>query len=157
TLLAACIQVPPLIRTYSAPPTGPRTVVAAWGLSTFTGALAHQKRSLMDEKSGSPDRISLAGITRAGSGLPNRAVFHGVEGVGKTSFGACAPRPIFLMTRGETGLVTLIDSGQVPETAHFPELATWTDLLGAIEALTSEAHDYRTLVIDTLNGAERLC
>jgi hypothetical protein len=61
------------------------------------------------------------------------------------------------MTRSETGLLTLIDAGQVPETVHFPELATWVDLLAAIDALTTEPHDYRTLVIDTLNGAERLC
>src|SRR5262249_34641106 len=61
------------------------------------------------------------------------------------------------MTGGETGLLTLIDAARVPETPHFPELTTWGDLLGAVEALTHEAHDYRTLVIDTLNGAERLC
>jgi hypothetical protein len=49
--------------------------------------------------------------------------------VGKTSLGACAPKPIYLMTRGETGLLTLIDAGRIPETAHFPELGTWPDLL----------------------------
>jgi hypothetical protein len=102
-------------------------------------------------------RASLADVRTSGAGLPNRCIFHGVEGVGKTSFGACAPRPIFLMTKGETGLVTLIDSGQVPETPHFPEVTAWGDLLAAIEALTIEPHDYRTLVIDTLNGAERMC
>jgi hypothetical protein len=105
----------------------------------------------------SPHRITLAGVTKGGSGLPSRAVLHGVEGVGKTSFGACAPKPVFVMTRGETGLTTLIDSGQVPETDHFPEQMTWAELLTAVEVLTVKSHDYRTLVIDTLNGAERLC
>jgi hypothetical protein len=102
-------------------------------------------------------RATLADVRTCGAGLPNRCIFHGVEGVGKTSFGACAPKPVFLMSRGETGLVTLIDAGQVAETAHFPELTAWGDLLAAVEALTTEAHDYRTVVIDTLNGAERLC
>jgi hypothetical protein len=101
--------------------------------------------------------LSLADISRSGSGLPNRCVFHGPEGSGKTSFGCCAPKPIFLMTRGETGLLTLIDAGRVPETPHFPELLRWEDLLSAVDALTHSPHDYRTLVIDTVNGAERLC
>jgi hypothetical protein len=61
------------------------------------------------------------------------------------------------MTKGETGLVTLIDASRVPTTPHFPELQTWPDLFSAIDVLTRESHDYRTLVIDTLNGAERLC
>ena len=34
---------------------------------------------------------------------------------------------------------------------------TWDELLAAIRALIDQEHAYRTLVIDTLNGAERLC
>jgi hypothetical protein len=102
-------------------------------------------------------RPTLADVTKSGSGLPNRCILHGVEGVGKTSFGCCAPRPIFLMTQGETGLLTLIDAGRAPETPHFPECKSWQELLAAIEVLTLESHDFRTLVLDTLNGAERLC
>lgn len=101
--------------------------------------------------------LSLTDVRLAGSGQPNRCIMHGVEGVGKTSFGSRAPRPIFLMTQGETGLDTLINAGQVPETPHFPELLTWNDLLSAVEVLRKEPHDFRTLVLDTLNGAERLC
>jgi hypothetical protein len=36
-------------------------------------------------------------------------------------------------------------------------IRTWEELLGAIEALSSEQHDYRAVVIDTINGCERLC
>jgi hypothetical protein len=104
----------------------------------------------------SAPQFSLADISTAGAGLPNRGVAYGLEGTGKTSLGACAPKPVFLMTRGETGLLTLIDKGRVPRTAHFPEVRSWPQLLGAIEALTREPHEYKTLVIDTLNGAERL-
>jgi hypothetical protein len=111
----------------------------------------------MSEQPFVPRRLSLADVRSAGSGLPNRCILHAVEGAGKTSFGCCSPRPIFALTRGETGLLTLIDSGQVPETPHFGELATWPDLLGAVEALTNEPHEYKTFVLDTLNGAERLC
>jgi hypothetical protein len=111
----------------------------------------------MAESFSNPYRFSLENITMGGSGLPNRCIVHGLEGAGKTSFGCCAPKPAYLMTRGETGLLTLIDSRRVPETAHFPEIMTWEQLLAAIETLTSERHEYRTLVLDTLNGAERLC
>lgn len=61
------------------------------------------------------------------------------------------------MTGGETGLQTLIDHKQVPETPHFPPIEAWGDLLGAIETLRLDDHPHRTLVIDTLNGAEALC
>jgi hypothetical protein len=102
-------------------------------------------------------RPSLADITTTGSGLPSRGVIYGPEGTGKTSLGCAAPKPIFVMTLGETGLTTLIDAGRVPETAHFPEISDWPGLLAAIEALRNERHEFRTLIIDGLNGAERLC
>jgi hypothetical protein len=104
-----------------------------------------------------PKPMTLGDVADGGAGLPNRCILHGVEGVGKTSFGCCAPRPVVLMTRGETGLLTLIDSGQAPRTPHFPELTSWEEVLGALDALMKETHEYRTLVIDTLNGCERLC
>lgn len=103
------------------------------------------------------ERPALSLITGKGAGLPNRYIAHAVEGWGKTSFGAQTPKPIFLETKGETGLETLIDHGQLPETPHFPVCNSWEALLGAIETLTEENHEYRTLVGDTLNGAERLC
>lgn len=102
-------------------------------------------------------RFSLADIQTKSDGMPNRYVLHAREGFGKTSLAAHAPKPIFLQTRGETGLDALINSGQLPETPHFPELQSWEEFLAAIKTLTEEEHPYRTLVIDTANGAERLC
>ncbi len=99
-------------------------------------------------------------ISSAGSGLPSRIILHAVEGCGKTSFAAHAPKPIFLLTSGETGLLTLIDHGLVPETPHFDPFVTWKDLMGAVRWLASEeaaAHGFRTLALDTLNGAQALC
>lgn len=92
-----------------------------------------------------------------GSGLPNRYILHAVEGWGKTSLGAQTPSPIFIQTGGETGLETLIDAGRLPEVPHFPAVKTWDELLGCIETLTQDEHPFRTVVIDTLNGAESLC
>lgn len=97
-----------------------------------------------------------AAVKTKGSGLPSRLILHGVEGIGKTSFAACGPDPIFLMARGETGLETLIDAGRLKDVPHLPELMDWASVLSAIEWLTTAEHKFRTLVIDTLNGMERL-
>jgi len=96
-------------------------------------------------------------VKKSGRGLPSRLLLHGVEGIGKTSFGAHAPSPIFIMAKGETGLETLIDSGQLKDTPHLPEIQNWQDVLSALEWLTTSDHDHKTLVLDTMNGLERLC
>jgi hypothetical protein len=105
----------------------------------------------------SAKRDFLSDVQTGGSGLPPRIVLHGVEGIGKSSMFAYAPNPIYLMSSGETGLETLIDSGRLPEIPHFPECLSWSDLIQMVESLTEQEHDYKTLVIDTLNGGERLC
>ena len=81
---------------------------------------------------------------------------HGMPGIGKTSFGARAPKPIFLMSKRETGLETLIKNEIVPPTQHFPEIETWGQFLDAIETLIESEHDRQTVVIDTANGFEHL-
>ena len=103
-----------------------------------------------------PRAFTLADIATKSKTLPNRYGFYAEVGFGKTSFAAYTPAPVFLMTRGETGLEKLIESSQVPETAHLPEMQTWEDLLAAIKMLRNEDHAYKTLVLDTANGAERL-
>ncbi len=99
----------------------------------------------------------LDSVTRDAPNLPSRVVLYAPEKHGKTSFGCHAPEPIFLMTKGETGLLSLIESGQVPPVAHFPnDFTEWGQLVGAVQALIREQHNYRTLVLDTGNGAELL-
>ena len=97
-------------------------------------------------------------IVTQGRKRPGAYVLHGQEGVGKTSFGAYAPKPIFLQVKGEAGLETLLDAGQLPETSHFPgETQDWNELLQQIKWLLTADHDHKTLVVDTLGGAETLC
>jgi hypothetical protein len=103
----------------------------------------------------------LAGVVSTAQVLPSRVFFYAREKFGKSSLFAHAPGVIYFMTRGETGLVELIGSGRVPPTPHFAydEAAppTWDTLRDGIGELIATAHPYKTLVIDTCNGAEILC
>ena len=101
---------------------------------------------------------SLESVTKSTRKLPNRAILFAGEGWGKTSFAAQAPRAVFIMTRGEDGLLKLMENGIVPPTAHFPECVNdWLDLKTCLHELIVKPHDHRMLVIDTVNGADRLC
>lgn len=100
----------------------------------------------------------LSKVQSAAPSLPSRVVLYAQEKFGKSSFAAHAPEPIFLMSAGETGLLSLIEAGRVPPTNHFPEdFKDWQGLQSAVGALLKEQHDYKTLVLDTANGCESLC
>lgn len=86
--------------------------------------------------------------------LPPRIVLNAVEGWGKTTFGAYAPNPAVLMSRGESGYVTLRQAGLVPD-ADQVELTKWTDVLATVESIGDG--DYGSLILDALGGFERLC
>lgn len=100
---------------------------------------------------------TLGSITCETKKLPSRICLHALQKWGKTSFAAQAPKPVFVCTRGEDGLMTLIDTGRLEKTAHFADcIQGWNDLLLALKELEGK-HDFKTLVLDTFNGAERLC
>lgn len=97
-------------------------------------------------------------VTTTAKRKPARVFLYAQEKWGKSSWSAHAPAPIFLMTRGEDGLVTLMNAGRLPPTPHFPEdQHRWDSFTQCVRALQNEPHEYRTLVIDTANGAARLC
>lgn len=103
----------------------------------------------------------LSKVSTSASQLPSRVFLYAREKWGKSSLFAFAPKPIFFMTRGETGLVELIAGGRVPPTAHFAydesDPPNWETLRAGVRELIREQHDYKTLIIDTANGAEILC
>ncbi len=63
---------------------------------------------------------------------------------------------MFLLTPGEDGLHTLIANDLLPEIPSL-SIPDWDSLLGVVDELTATDHSYKTLVVDTINGAERLC
>jgi hypothetical protein len=91
--------------------------------------------------------ISLASLSRATALKPPRILIHGVHGVGKTTFAADAPEPVFILT--EDGLGTL----DVP---HFPLARTFDEVMQALAALYAEEHRFRTLVMDSADWLEPL-
>lgn len=102
-------------------------------------------------------RPALCGVSTTGTGLPLRIVFHGADGVGKTSLAAHFPAPVFLYPAGDTGLETLLDSARLPPVAHFGSINDWEEVGDNLNQLLEASHDYQTVVVDGLGGLERLC
>jgi hypothetical protein len=76
-----------------------------------------------------------------------RVVLYGLDGVGKSTWGAGAPDPIFLGTEDGTSQL---------DVARFPEPKSLTHVREAIAELELSPHDYKTLVIDSLDWLEPL-
>lgn len=94
-------------------------------------------------------RMTLDSIRREVTRQPDRILLVGTEGVGKTTFAADAPSPIFICA--EDGVPMTV--GEVP---RFPEPKGFGDVLDAIRTLAREEHDFEALVIDTLDWLEPL-
>ena len=86
-------------------------------------------------------------IIRGKQSRPPRIVVYGVEGIGKSSFGASAPNPIILQT--EDGLDHI-------EADRLPLCTSYKQFMAQLGEIASEPHDYETLVVDTLDWLEKL-
>ena len=91
--------------------------------------------------------ISLASLRQGGDARPPRLLTYGVAGVGKTLFATSAPRPVVLQT--EDGLGTI-------SAATFGVLRSFDAVMEALSSLYTEAHDFETLVVDSLDWLEPL-
>lgn len=94
-----------------------------------------------------PKRMALANVVKGKQAKPFRVTLYGPPGVGKSTFASQAPKPIFIGTEDGTNEL---------DVERFPLPEGWPDVLEAIRALTEDAHDYRTLVIDTLDSLEQM-
>ncbi|MBP9034348.1 MAG: ATP-binding protein [Pseudomonadales bacterium] len=86
-------------------------------------------------------------VQRGKVAAPRRTLMYGVHGVGKSTFGSMAERPVFIQT--EDGLGNI-------ECERFPVAGKYADVIAALGELYTEAHEYRTVVIDSLDWLERL-
>ncbi len=94
--------------------------------------------------------LSLSSLTTTKTDNPPRTVIYGVDGVGKTSLAAEFPGPVlYLPTEGETppSDVELTTPGTIE---------SFGALLDIFGELLTEEHDFKTVVIDSLDGLETI-
>lgn len=92
-----------------------------------------------------PRRMTLANVKRGKLHKPIRVLLYGVEKIGKSTFAAGAPDAIFICP--EDGTAQL-------DVARFPEPQNWSEVLDALDALRTEDHDHKHVVLDTLDWLE---
>jgi hypothetical protein len=73
-------------------------------------------------------------------------LIYGTAGIGKSSFAADAPKPIFIRTEDRQGHL---------QVSKFPLIKTYEDVVNQLKTLIQEEHPYKTLVIDSLDWLER--
>ena len=86
-------------------------------------------------------------IQRGPKPASRRTLLYGTHGIGKSTFGAMAEHPVFIQTEDGLGGI---------DGARFPLATKYADVVNALAALYTEEHDYRTLVLDSLDWLERL-
>lgn len=91
--------------------------------------------------------ISLSSIQKTKHAAPPRMLIHGGEKVGKSTFASGAPNPIFIRT--EDGLNGI-------DTNAFPLAKNYTDVREALLALTTQQHDFKTVVLDSADWLESI-
>ena len=91
--------------------------------------------------------LSLSNLVRAKSDKPPRIVIYGVPGIGKTSLAAEFPDPIFIQTEEGAGNLELTTFSAEP-------LTSFGQVDEAIELLLTGEHEFRTVVLDSLDWLE---
>ncbi|MGT2833388.1 hypothetical protein Javan249_0016 [Streptococcus phage Javan249] len=86
-------------------------------------------------------------ITRGKRARAQRVVIYGPEGIGKSSFAAQFPEPLFIDTEGSTDNM---------DVARLDKPTSWTMLRNQIAWVKSNPTCCKTLVIDTIDWAESL-
>jgi hypothetical protein len=86
-------------------------------------------------------------ILKTKTNKPPRILIHADHGVGKSSLAAAAPAPIFINT--ENGLENI-------DTSSLPLCKDFDTLMLQLTDVYKEKHDFKTLVIDSLDWAETL-
>lgn len=87
--------------------------------------------------------ISLASLKAFSECKPPRILVYGTAGIGKTTLGTAAPLPVFIQTEdSEVGCPT------------FGLLKTYDEVMGAMASLVTEPHDFKTVVLDSLDWLE---
>lgn len=79
--------------------------------------------------------------------LPRRVVLYGPDGVGKTTWASMSPKPIIVQT--EDGAADI-------DVDAFPVADSFESFMEFLSSLRTERHEYKTVIIDSLDWLERL-
>lgn len=93
--------------------------------------------------------ISLSSLRSSKSTNPPIVLLYGVDGIGKTSLAAEFPSPVYLPTEGERPPSDV----DIPTPGTITSLAELFDVFGE---LLEQPHDFKTVIIDSLDGLEPL-
>lgn len=91
--------------------------------------------------------FDLSSIRKGKSIHAPRIFMYATHGIGKSTFAAAAPDPIFICT--EDGLGSI-------DTSSFPLAKSGSDVMSAIRTLCTERHDFKTVVLDSADWLENL-
>lgn len=91
--------------------------------------------------------IDLTKLVSGAVNLPPRVLIYGTGGIGKTTFAACAPSPVFLRTEDGMGMIDL---------PAFPVAGSFGEVMDALESLATQDHGFKTLVVDSIDWLEPL-
>lgn len=89
--------------------------------------------------------FTLESIQRTDTIRPPRILIYGPGGIGKTTFAAGAPDPVFLFTEDGAGALKV---------NAFPIVQSMDDVMAAIATLYQEEHGFQTLVLDSIDHLE---
>ena len=86
-------------------------------------------------------------ITRGITARAQKVVIYGPEGIGKSSFAAQFPDPVFIDTEGSTDNM---------DVARLDKPSSWTMLMNEIAFIKANPDSCKPLVVDTIDWAESL-
>ena len=89
--------------------------------------------------------IDLKKLERPRGQRPIIATFFGEGGMGKSTLAAMFPKPVFIRT--EDGTASLAGNDEV---MLFPLISSSQEVLDQIEALATQEHEFKTLVLDSI-------
>jgi len=93
--------------------------------------------------------ISLSSLKSSKSTNPPIVLLYGVDGIGKTSLAAEWPSPLYLPTEGERPPSDV-------EMATPGTVETFNDIIEVFSELLTTEHEFKTVIIDSLDGLEHL-
>lgn len=89
--------------------------------------------------------INLSSLSKPTGQRPVIMTIFGEAGLGKTTLAAMMPKPVFIRT--EDGTMSLQGNEDV---SLFPLATSSQDVLDQIEALATQEHDFKTVVLDSI-------